>query len=119
MTSMSRPAATSAVTWRLWIGPLVWAVHFLTIYGFTALACARGLTSGAANVVVGFIGAVTLLAATVLGVTIWLAVRNRRPPPILPATSEFTHWLATAINSLALLAVVWEAMPVLFVPICA
>lgn len=111
-----RPTASSAV-WSLWIGPLVWAVHFLAIYGMTALACARDFAAGAI-VVAGFIGSVTLLAAAVLGVTIWLAIRGRRSLT-LTATSEFTHWLAAGINSLALLAVLWEAMPILLVPICA
>jgi hypothetical protein len=115
------PSAQTAVTWRLWVGPLVWGVHFLAIYGFAALACAR---TGASNLfgpgsVVGFICATTLLAAGVLGITIWLAVRDGSLSESLPALSRFIHWLTAAIAGLVLLALGWETLAVLFVPLCA
>ena len=107
--------------WRLWIGPLVWAAHFLAIYAFTAIACARHVAISAFGVgaVAWFIGAVTAIAAAVLGVTIALALRDGRRPASRAPTAGFVHWLTAAIACLVLLAIVWEALPILFVPFCS
>ena len=36
---------------RMALGVMVWAAHFAVVYGFTALACARGFASAAPWVV--------------------------------------------------------------------
>lgn len=120
MTTTPSVAAASPVTWRLWVGPLVWAAHFLAIYGFTALACERNVTASAfgVGIVIWFIGIATLLAVLALGITIWLAVREGRSSASLPAPFEFMRSLTLAIATLAMLAVVWEALPLIFLPIC-
>jgi hypothetical protein len=119
----SMPSATmhSVPAWRLWIGPLVWAAHFLAIYAFTASACARYVAMGAfgVGVVAWFIGAVTAIAAAVLGVTIALALLDGRRSGSHAAPAGFVHWLTAAIACLVLLAIVWEALPILFMPFCS
>lgn len=114
-------ATAQAVTWRLWVGPLVWAAHFLAIYAFTALACARNVAAGwfGVGIVIWFIGAPTLVAAAVLLLTIGIAVRDGRRSASSPEPSPFVHWLTAAIASLVLLAVMWETLPVLLVPVCS
>ena len=101
--------------------PVVWATHFLTIYGFTALACARMGAAGWFDVdaVPWFVGAATLVAAAVLLVMIGLAARDGRRGASSPQLSGFVHWLSAAVASLGLLAVAWEALPVLLVPVCS
>ncbi len=115
------PGAARLVTWRLWIAPLVWAAHFLAIYGFTALACERMGTPGwfGVGAVLWFVGAATLFATAVLLVTIVVAVRDGRRAASLPEPSSFVHWFTAAIAGLALLAVLWETLPVLLVPVCS
>lgn len=110
----------SLVTWRLCAVPSVWAIHFLAIYGFTAVACERRFTIAAfdVNVIAWFIGTVTLMAALMLAVTIRLTVRDARRTTPLPALAKFVHWLTIASASLVLVALVWETLPILFVPIC-
>lgn len=119
MTKAHTGGASLPSTSRLWVGPLVWAAHFLAIYGFTALACERNVAAGllGVGIVVWFIGAATLVAAAVLLVTIGLAVIDGTRTS-LPEPSGFVHWLTAAIGSLVLLAVVWEALPILLVPVC-
>ncbi len=114
-------ATAQAVTWRLWVGPLVWAAHFLAIYAFTALACARNVAAGwfGVGIVIWFIGAATLVAAAVLLLTIGIAVRDGRRSASSPEPSPFVHWLTAAIAGLVLLAVLWETLPVLLVPVCS
>jgi hypothetical protein len=119
----SMPAATPDATTprRLWVAPLVWAIHFLAIYGFTALACERqtSVAIWGASVIVWFIGALTLAAVLILVVTIRGALRDgRRAIKQMAAASRFAHWLTAAVATLVLVAVIWEALPVFFMPIC-
>lgn len=120
-TSPSAASTTSTTTRRLWVAPLVWAAHFLAIYAFTALACARKSATGwyGVDAVPWFVGAATLVAAALLLAMISIAVRDLRrgASPLQP--SAFTHWLSAALAGLALLAVVWETLPVLLIPLCS
>jgi hypothetical protein len=91
----------------LWIasGVIVWALHFTAVYGFTALACARGFP----RAVPWAIGAATLAAAAVAIAIIAMAYSKRR---------DFADGIAAGVAAFALLAIVWEALPVLIVPAC-
>jgi hypothetical protein len=120
---MSDSFPLSAAVLRL-IGPLiVWALHLSVSYGATALACARGFEG---NRVFGLpvltfgIGIATIIAAVVIGylmVRASLALGNEtngdRP------TRRFVKWVTLAIGALSMVAVIWEALPVLIVPACA
>ena len=86
-------------------GVIVWALHFAAIYGYTALACARGWTGLVAPVV----GAATVLAAGAMLVLIVLGWRRRR---------VFEHWLSAAIAALALVAIVYEGITPLWIAPC-
>ncbi len=121
MKTMPSAPMHSVPAWRLWIGPLVWAAHFLAIYAFTAIACARyvALSAFSVGAVAWFIGAATAIAVAVLGVTIALALLDGRRSASRAAPAGFVHWLTAAIACLVLLAIVWEALPVLFVPFCS
>ena len=87
-------------------GPLAWAAHFATIYGFTGVACARGL----AGAVPWAIAAATLVAGAACGFVILHSLRRRE---------HFEHGLGAGLAAAALLAIVWEALPVLMVRPCA
>jgi len=93
-----------ATTLRISAGVIVWVLHFALIYGFTALACARGLPA----VVPWVIGGATAIAG---GACLALIAREWR-------RQGFEAWLALSLDATALLAILWEALPVLMVPIC-
>jgi hypothetical protein len=80
---------------RMASGVMVWALHFTAIYGFTALACARGFGSAAPWVV----AVATLIAAVLVIVVI-----------VLNLQSEFTRWISAAVAGAALIAIVWEGL---------
>ncbi len=98
---------------------VIWALHFLVIYGLTGIACARGF---AATRVLGLdavpwgIAVATLIAAGAMLFTIGVAVRQLRRRS--HSTDAFVHWMSAAAGGLALVGVLWEAVPVFIVPVC-
>jgi hypothetical protein len=117
---MTGPGFASA-TLRMLSGLLIWAAHFLAIYAFTALACARHWSQASwlgIGVIPWVIGAATLAAATTTLVVIWLALRNTRSSASRNNASSFLPWMTAAFGGLALMAILWEALPVLLVPTC-
>ena len=88
------------------VGPIAWAAHFLAIYGFSGVACARGLGAW----IPAAIGVATLAAG---GVCAWAIVAGLRD------RDAFERWLAAMLAAAALVAIVWEALPVLWVKPCA
>ena len=65
-------------------GPLVWTVHFLTLYVFTAIACAKGFFDDeilGVRVVQLFGGAVTVVAVALILDAMMLAYRRWRGMP--------------------------------------
>lgn len=92
---------------RIPAGAMVWALHFTVIYGFTALACGRGLPATAVPWVVVI---ATILAAAVSVRIVLTGLRE---------SARFDCWLSAALAGLALIAIILEAMAALMVPVCA
>jgi hypothetical protein len=95
-------------------GALIWAVHFMAIYGFTTLACARAFATTqwlGIGIVAWAIGAATIIA---LAAAVAVVVSATRTAPVI----GFTDWITAGVAALAALAIVWEALPVIMVPAC-
>ena len=86
-------------------GVVIWALHFGAIYGLTGLACARGWPEAVTPGV-----ALATVVAALLALAVLVAGWRRRV--------QFESWMTAGIAALALVAIVWEALPVLIVPIC-
>ena len=120
----SNPTYHRVPTWHLWLAPIVWAAHFLAIYAFTALSCARAGTSVwyTPAAVPWFVGAATLVASIVLLWTITSTLRagwNPRSQAAVQApTRDFVGWLSAALATLVLVAVLWETLALVWVPAC-
>ena len=118
------PIAPAPSTWRLGVGPVVWAVHFLAIYSFAALACERQGTAGwiTPAAVPWFVGAASILASIVLLWIIGAALRGGRTvrgqPQPKTAAREFVRWLGAGIAALVLVAVWWETLALVWLPAC-
>jgi hypothetical protein len=95
-------------------GVAIWALHFMAIYTFAALACARGFGGArwlgipATTWVLGAFTAIALVAAAAVIVS---TLRAR--------IAGFAGWMTVSVAALAALAIAWEALPVLLVPPCA
>jgi hypothetical protein len=116
-------------------GPLVWTAHFLTLYIFTAIACAHGFFHQeflGVRVVPLFGGAVTLVAVALILDAVVLAYRrwrgmpaNGEPAPLPPhdandaaSRRRFMAYAGFLLSGLALIATVWETLPILFFATC-
>ncbi len=86
-------------------GAIVWAAHFTVLYGFTALACARGFSAAIPWVT----GAATLAA---LGAAAVIIARS------IPSRAHFVSWMTAAIAGLAGVAIVFEGLAIVMVPAC-
>jgi hypothetical protein len=104
-------------------GLVIWAVRFLAAYIFTALACARGWADaavGAVGLVPAVVGLFTLIAVAACAAVLFRAAVQLRAAPRGPAEENFRfiHLMAGSIAALALLAIIWETLPVFVIPIC-
>jgi hypothetical protein len=95
------------VTRALWIasGAIVWAAHFLAIYGFAGVACAHGYGWE----VPWAVGVMTVVAASLAALVLRRGWRRR---------GEFEHALSAGLAAFALLAILFEGLAVLWVTPC-
>lgn len=101
----------------LFSGPLVWAVHFVAIYGFTGVLCAR---PGASASWLGMsLATWVLLAAGLAAAAAIAACMAIAPRDDAHGNRHFVRWVARGLGALALVAIAWETMAVLIIPGCA
>src|SRR3546814_2141641 len=91
-------------------GRLIWAAHFLLIYGFAALACARGfadvrlLGAGVVPLIVGAATAVAILAAAAM---LLLALLGPgKEDTAARGGPRFLRWMTALVSGLSLVAIV-------------
>lgn len=97
--------------------PIVWAVHFVAMYGFTGILCARpwlnvewlGLKVSAWGVLGMSLVAILAIALLYFKVT---------PKHVVEDNRVFLRWMSGTLSLLSILAIVWEALPVFIVPAC-
>lgn len=101
---------------RLCAGPLIWAAHFLGIYGLTGVVCARPDAQVAwlgSSILVWGVGAASVAALVAIAALQWRAGRQQASDD-----SGFIRWTAAALSVLSSIAIVWETMPVFLVSAC-
>ena len=118
---MTAPGFTRTFLYMLG-GLIVWAVRFLAVYIFTALACARGWAE-AELAGIGLVPA-SIVLATLLGVgaCLVLIVHARRRIALRPEgddNARFVHAVAALVAGIAIVAMVWETVPAFLVTACA
>ena len=104
-------------------GLLVWGAHFLFIYVFAALACARAF----ADVRLVGVGVVpfAILTSTVAALLLlaWLSDRawrtENRVHAADPDTPRFLRHLGAALAIYSAAAILLQALPALIIPVCA
>jgi hypothetical protein len=101
-----------ATTLRLLSGILIWAAHFLVIYAMTGIVCAR---ANWIELLPWGIGAASAIAVAGVLAILFVSLREISGAE---ETSRFLRWMTTAFAMLALIAIIWEALPVVMVPIC-
>lgn len=113
--------------WTLITAPLVWALHFLIVYVGAALYCAKPALLGSSFDAVRIgVAAVTVVALVAITLSAWLAWRQwgfgTTDPPHGEATEEsrtlFQGFATLLLSGLSFVAVIYSALPVLFVTEC-
>jgi hypothetical protein len=100
----------------LFAGPIVWGLHFLAIYGFTGVACARP-GAGMQWLGLSWQGWV-VIAAGLVAAAVLIACLRARPRSNLVHNRDFLRVTGLSLNGLALLAITWETLAVLLLPGC-
>ena len=113
MTRDEYPFGTTAL--RLSAGVIVWAAHFATIYGYTGLACARRFHDTGALWLAGVPWVIGMATICAVAIMLWLIA----PLVRRGGTADFVVWMSGAIAGLALIGIVYQAVPVLMLPVCA
>ena len=103
-------------------GLLIWALHFGAIYAFQALACARGFAGrevAGTGIVTAFIIAATVLALLAAAAVMVAGWRTAGANASLAEHNEFLRHLGLLVAGFSIVAIVWEALPVLLMPACS
>jgi hypothetical protein len=113
--------------WWVALAPGIWAAHFTLSYASAAVWCAKYAGPGASLSLARLLIAVySALALAALGALAWRGLRNYRLPAPQPRTDSdtsaarhrFVGFTVLALSSLSALAVVYEALAVVFIGSC-
>jgi hypothetical protein len=113
--------------WTLFTAPVVWALHFLACYGAFSVYCAKaGAVSFSFDTLKLALAAITVLALMLIVLSAWLAWRQwgfgvEDPPHDAPTRDSrllFQGFATLLLSALGFLAVVYGAMPLIFIAGC-
>lgn len=113
--------------WTLFTGPVVWALHFLVCYIVAAIFCEKpDLLGGDFFTLRKAIGAITALALALIVLSAALAWRQwgfgtGDPPHDAPTRDDrlrFQGYATLLLSALSFVAVIFTAMPALFISGC-
>jgi Kef-type K+ transport system membrane component KefB len=113
--------------WTLFTAPVVWAAHFLVCYIGAAIYCAKPELVGLSfSAVRAGIAAVTVIALSLIALSAWLAWRQwgfgtDDPPHDDPTRRDrtlFQGFATLLLSGLSFIAVIFTAMPALFLTEC-
>lgn len=113
--------------WTLFTAPAVWAVHFLLCYAGAAIYCAkREALDFSFDAVRMAIAAITAAALLMILVSAYLAWRQwgfgtEEPPhddPTRRDRNRFQGFATLLLSGLSFVAVIYVAMPILFIREC-
>jgi hypothetical protein len=121
----SRLAEEKESLWSLALAPLIWAVHFMASYLTAAVFCAKlGGTDGplrpAQLAIAGYtVGAVALLAVRAArGLRRSRDARGPREGDSPEGRHAFLGYMELLLSLLSLVAVVFSALPAIFITTC-
>lgn len=108
---------TREFIYRMCSGPIIWAVHFVVIYSLAGIFCARPawrrewMGIGILDWSVG-IASVLAIAAIALIHPTMLRLRQH------PTGESYGKWIGVLLAMLSIVAILWETLPVFFLPEC-
>lgn len=104
----------TAAALRLSAGVIVWALHFAAIYGYTGIACARRFHAYGETLVAAVPWVIGIATASAIAAVLPLVAQFAR----VRTGSGFIDWMSGGLAALSLVAIVFEAMTVIWLPAC-
>lgn len=113
--------------WTLFTGPVVWALHFLACYILTAIFCEKPhLFGGDFDTLRMLVAILTALALAMIALSAVLAWRQwgfgiGDPPHDEPTRDDrlrFQGYATFLLSALSFVAVIFTALPVVFITEC-
>lgn len=110
--------------WRMILPPTVWAIHFVTVYGLTAVICAK--TAAADTARIGIVAA-SAVALSVIAVSGWRAWRQWDYPEgqdkvhdgkTDQARREFLGHVAFLLAVISAIGVIFATLPAVWIATC-
>jgi hypothetical protein len=102
---------------RLFVGPVVWFLHLALLYGAEGLICTPPAGSGYAMMWFG--AAATIGALVALAILTAVSMRRVAGPPDEDINAAFLRKATLMLALLSAIGVIWTALPVALVPVCA
>jgi hypothetical protein len=102
---------------RLFSAPIIWAVHFLAVYTITGIFCARPHLQGQWLGIDAIVLGICVASAAAIAAICLLHQRDWRKC-LRSGKTDFTHWTASSLGLLSIIAILWETIPVFIVPLC-
>ena len=99
-------------------GPAIWAVHFFVLYASEGFLCAAGPLAAADAVRLISLTATTIAVAALLVFLGWQAQRGWRRQRAAAIDAGAYRDISMGLAVLALLAVIWSALPAILLPVC-
>lgn len=98
---------------RLFAAPVLWAVHFVIVYGAAAVYCEQAGVGAGPLPASLFIGAATAAALGAIALAAFPSARQIGAP-----SGRFLAGVTLALAALSAVAVVFTALPILYVGAC-
>ena len=95
----------------------VWAVHLLIVYVASAVACQLGLGSQPRSVQSSVVAALCIVTLAATAIVVWHAILRYRQQKQVHDRG-FLARIAMGHDAVAALAILWQLMPLLMVPLC-
>lgn len=114
------PQSQAGVLYRLLdpvFGFVVWAVHLLIVYVSTAVACQLGLGSQRGSVKSSVVGTLCIVTLAAAAIVVLHALRRYRQQGEM-RDRGFLVRIAVGHDAVAALAILWQLMPLIMVPLC-
>jgi hypothetical protein len=98
-------------------GYFVWMTHLVVVYVATAVGCQLGLGRASAGTRTTFLLVLALVTVVAVAAAVVHAIQRYRRFRAVP-DRRFRMWVTVGGDAIACVAIGWQLIPILLVPVC-